>query len=206
MSKNQPQEQHNKTPFISIVAIFAALVVFGLLALALQVSIWAFIGAILMLIALAFICVMLYRMFITAWKIRAEMLLNMQEENHRYDLAMKKLDYEHMPALSGPAQKQIERVWKPELEKWRRPAIDIVALTVDVLGEDSKWLVSHKKAADMKNEAVGSGSVFQSGLDFLTGNLLACVQIKNERQLGTTINDGLTASELLKVISPRRLT
>lgn len=119
-----------------------------------------------------------------------------------HERSMLELKLKYSPALPA-AHATAERTWKPELEKWRWSAVDLIALTVDTLGRNSTKIVSRGDA--QQNEAFKGAGRFENALSFLTGNGLAYVVMRGGRQEGTNIQDGLTAGELLAILSPARL-
>ena len=128
--------------------------------------------------------------------------VDVQLEHERRMLELK-LKYSP-PALPAAQAAQADRTWKPELEKYRNLAIDLVALTISQFGRDSKRIISRGDA--QTNIAFKGAGTFENAVSFLTGNALAYVLMTGGRQEGTVINGDLTAGELMAILSLARLS
>jgi hypothetical protein len=122
-----------------------------------------------------------------------------------HERSMLELKLKYNPPALPAARATADRTWKPELEKWRMAAIELVALTIDTpeYGRDSTKIISANRA--QANELFKSAGRVQNALDFLTGNGLVYVIMAGGKQEGTAIQDSLTAGELMAILSPARL-
>lgn len=97
--------RNQKTPYIVIGAIAIGAIVFGLFALTLQKDIGTFIVFVIVLIALCFIGVSLYGLFIKAWLQFAAMRVKQMDAQNQHERLMYELraKYER-PQLTPPQQ------------------------------------------------------------------------------------------------------
>jgi len=190
-----------------ILAAIVALVVFGLFAVAMQTGVGMMILLVLCAGALSAILLVAFRGF-TATR------LTWQIESNRHDEAVLRLGHdpetyqliERQAQLPAPVQVQpvIHQIeWKPELEKYRYIGIELVAVTISMLGRDSKRIISRGDA--QANDAFKGASTVQNAFDFLKGNHLTYVKMNGGKPEETVIENEMTASELMAVLSPARL-
>ena len=188
-----------------ILAAIVALVVFGLFSVAMQTGVGMMILLVLCSGALSAILLVAFRGF-TATR------LTWQTERNRHDEAVLKLGHdpntyqliERQAQLPAPVQTVIHQIeWKPELEKYRYIGIELVAVTISMLGRDSKRIISRGDA--QANDAFKGASTVQNAFDFLKGNHLTYVKMNGGKPEETVIENEMTASELMAVLSPARL-
>jgi hypothetical protein len=106
--------------------------------------------------------------------------------------------------IAAPEQKQLPRhEWNQDVEKWRMAGVELVALTIDMEGRESKKIISREKAQE--NDLFKSAGRVQNAFDFLGKNHLTYVQMAGGKQEGTYIQDSMNAGELMAILSPSRL-
>lgn len=143
------QRSTSKAPFISIVAVFAALVLFGLFALTLQQGIGIFIVFVLVIIALAFIGVWLYRMASAAWIKVAAMRLEARRADHDYEIKRAELAYKYQQqALPAPtrAASAADQIDMNALDL-HSGAINFIMFSRKLLGDGGNRLASAPECA-----------------------------------------------------------
>ncbi len=120
-------------------------------------------------------------------------------EHERRTLELQ-LRYAH--ALPRPAQ-AVTTI--PEVEPYRNLAIQLVALTRDLMGEDSTRIASREMAQDY--DPFRGAKTWERAVEFLTAYGLVYQMLKGGRSEGTAIKQGMTARDLAEVIAlPGRLS
>lgn len=126
--------------------------------------------------------------------------LEAQKEQHRHIETMAK----YMPRQLEAPKTESVFPWNPDVEKYRNLAIDLIALSVDTLGADSRKIVSRSEA--QKNAAFVGAQTFENALLFLTKNGLARVQMTGGRSDGTWVtkhhDQERTVGDLANLIAP----
>jgi hypothetical protein len=198
------EQTTSRTPFFVVLAIALGAIVFGLFAVTIGAGIGVFVVFVLVVVALSFIGGALYRIYVSAWLKWAEMKYKQEDLRFAHQRSLLELEMKYnRHQIAAP--KETVREWNPDVEKWRMAAVEYVALTVDTTeyGPYSDRLISANKAQD--NALFKSAGRAQNALDFLTKNMLVCSVGTGDRVDYTKINDGLTARELLDLISPHRI-
>lgn len=106
------------------------------------------------------------------------------------------LQLKHAPALPKPVQAMTAI---PEVEPYRNLAIQLVALTRDLLGEDSTRIASREKAQEYF--PFNDHKVWGRAIDFLTAHGLVYQMVAGGKSEGTMISRNRTAAELAQMIA-----
>lgn len=119
-----------------------------------------------------------------------------------HERRMLELQLKHAPALPKPSQ-AVTVI--PEVEPYRNLAVQLVAFTRDLLGDDATRIASREMA--QHNDFFRGAKTWERAIDFLTAYGLVYQMVKGGRNDGTMIKQGLTARDLADAIAlPGRLS
>jgi hypothetical protein len=117
-----------------------------------------------------------------------------------HERRMLELRLRHTPALPKPAQAVTVH---PEVEPYRNLAIELIAVTRDLLGDDATRIASREKAQPYGS--FRNHRQWEQAVSFLTAYGLVYQMVSGGKSEGTVIGKGRTAAELAQMITPPAL-
>ena len=114
-----------------------------------------------------------------------------------HERRMLELQLRRAPALPKPAQ---AATVIPEVEPYRNLAIQLVALTKDLMGEDATRIASRETAQGY--DPFRGHKQWEQAVSFLTAYGLVYQLLAGGKNEGTAISKNRTAAELAQIIAP----